>query len=151
MDGMAKQNKGNGKGGKSPATGGCKKTDSFSKSNMGIDPSLLMDQLMIGDKKSGSPMACGKKAVAYIGIMGICDGWIQYGRQARDNFLRNNGCKPKEAQIPVQGASVGYKRTMSVRLILQWYGPNSMVYISLLEKQKTILGSSSLSSSSPVG
>jgi hypothetical protein len=49
-------------------------------------------------------MACGRKAVAYMGVMGICDGWIRYGRQARDDFLRNNGCKSKQALIPIEGS-----------------------------------------------
>jgi hypothetical protein len=36
--------------------------------------------------------------------MGSCDGWITYGRAARDDFLRNNGCKPKNAPIPKEGS-----------------------------------------------
>jgi hypothetical protein len=71
----------------------------------GIDPSKFLDQLLLGDKKPSSPMVCGTKPVAFMGVMGACDGWIQYGRLARDDFLRNNGCKPKKAPIPTEGSN----------------------------------------------
>jgi poly(3-hydroxybutyrate) depolymerase len=107
IDGMSKTNKGKAPGGKgAPAKppGACKKTDSFSQSNMGIDPSLFLNELLLGDKKPSAPFVCGTKAVPYMGVMGSCDGWIEYGRQARDEFLKNNGCKLKLAQIPVEGS-----------------------------------------------
>jgi poly(3-hydroxybutyrate) depolymerase len=109
IGGMSGTNKGKGNGIEGPKPkanppGTCKKTDSFSASWMGVDPSMILDPILLGDKKAGSPMVCGTKPVAYMGFMGICDGWIAYGRQARDEFVRNNGCKPKEPQLPAEGS-----------------------------------------------
>jgi hypothetical protein len=72
--------------------------------NIGVDPSLFMDQLMLGGLKPGQSSTCDKKAVPFMGSMGLCDGWIEYGRKARDDFVRKNGCKPKEAQLPIEGS-----------------------------------------------
>jgi predicted esterase len=107
IDGMSKSNKGKAPGGTGPAAkppGACKKTDSFSQANMGIDPSLFLNELLLGDKKPGGPFVCGKKAVPYMGVMGSCDGWIEYGRQGRDEFVENNGCKPQLPRIPIEGS-----------------------------------------------
>ena len=100
IGGMSTNNKGK-TGGAAKPPGACKKTDSFSSSYMGIDPGAFLDPLLLGDKKPSPTMVCGTKAVPYMAFMGTCDGWIQYGRQGRDDFLRNNGCKPKVAQVPL--------------------------------------------------
>lgn len=85
--------------------GKCKKTDSFSGSYMGVDPSMFLDKLLLGDnKKPGAPMVCSSKPVPYLAYMGQCDGWIKYGREARDDLLKKNGCKPKVAGSPVEGS-----------------------------------------------
>jgi hypothetical protein len=70
----------------------------------GIDPSKFLDHLLFGDKKPGSMMTCGRKLVACMGVMSICGTWIRYGRQARNDSLGNNGCKPKQAARPIEGS-----------------------------------------------
>jgi poly(3-hydroxybutyrate) depolymerase len=105
--GMSKQSQpkqSKGKQAAPKAPGACKKTDSFSQSYGGIDPSKFLDQMLLGKKQPGSPFVCGNKPIAFMGSMGICDGWIEYGRQARDEFLKINGCKPKQVQPPTEGS-----------------------------------------------
>jgi poly(3-hydroxybutyrate) depolymerase len=103
IGGMSLNNKGKESGAAKPP-GACKKTDIVSSSYMGTDPGTLLDPLILGDKKPNPTMVCGTKAVPYMAFMGTCDGWIQYGRQSRDDFLRNNGCKPEVALFPVEGS-----------------------------------------------
>jgi poly(3-hydroxybutyrate) depolymerase len=95
-----------GKGDKTKANGpgACKKTDSLTSTYAGIDASKLIEPLLLGNKKPAAPLVCGNTPIAYMGSMGICDGWIEYGRLARDDFLKNNGCEAKAAQIPVEGS-----------------------------------------------
>ena len=107
ITGMSTNNKGKGVGSKGSTTkppGACKKTDGFSAAYMGFDPSAMISGLLLGGKPPGPKFACGKTPVTYMGYMGACDGWIQYGRRARDDFVRINGCKAEEAKPPVEGS-----------------------------------------------
>lgn len=59
---------------------------------------------MLGGQKPSQSATCNSKGVSFMGSMGLCDGWIEYGRKARDDFLHGNSCNPKVAQIPVEGS-----------------------------------------------
>jgi poly(3-hydroxybutyrate) depolymerase len=86
--------------------GGCKRPDPITAMLGGanIDALGIMDGMMLSGKPPAPKFECGTKPVAYMGIMGLCDGWVKYGREAKDDFIRNNGCKPKEAKRPKEGS-----------------------------------------------
>jgi hypothetical protein len=80
-------------------------------------------------------MECARKAVAYMGVMGICDGWIRYGRQAREVFLRNSGCESKH-HSQSKAANDGRRQAMIARPTLPWFGQSSTGLMSQPGKQK---------------
>lgn len=89
----------------------CKSTDGLTSKYGSIDAGSLIGPVLLGGKQPGQPLVCGNTPVAYMGSMGLCDGWVAYGRDAKDDFVKNNGCQPKVAASPVEGSKQRAKTT----------------------------------------
>jgi predicted esterase len=110
LKGMATGGKSGGinKGGGEKLPGQCVRGDTMSTlmTNFGGAAGMLDDMLIPKGEKVGAPFVCpGNKPVAYMGSAGICDGWIEYERAAKDDWLKINRCAPKKFAGPIDGSS----------------------------------------------